>query len=764
MRLGIAAIFLLPCAWVQAQTSATLEVRTWDPQGGAVENSRVTLANSIAGYERTLTTAAGGSATFQNVPFNSYSIRVERDGFAPVVRNVALRSNTPVSLEVRLELGSQADEVQVVASEAAGLIDSEATGTRMELAAAAIEQMPVQAGTRGLESVLLSMPGFAADANGAIHPRGAHNQMTYVIDGMPISDQLTGSFGNAIDLNMVQAVELYTGNIPAEYGSKISGVAVITTPSGLGSQRAFTGSLEVAGAQFDTLSTAARFSGEQKRFGYFASLSAMRSHRFLDQVSFENWHNGGNAERAFTRLDYQAGPRDTLRLNLMAGRSSFELTTLRSQWLSGQDQRQLLRDFAASMGWLRMLRPTATLDATASYRTSIAQLFPSPGDTPVTASQARHLSNVNLGVRLNKQAGSHVLRGGVEYQRFPVSEFFTFGYSRSAGPPFVFASKQGGAMAGLFLQDTWKLGRWILSLGLRHDEYRFLVHARQLQPRLGVAYQLRETGTVLRASYNRTFQTPPNENLLLSSSAVMGRVSVAIRPERQNVYETGLEQQLGRFGALTAVYYHKDSRDLQDNDNFLNTGIIFPTSLSRARVNGAELRLVTSTVRGFSGQLSATHYHAVVTPPFTGGLFVGSTTLDQLNSGPFVIDHDQQLGLQGLVRYSPRRSLWMSLSVRYDSGLVSNPSNPEEVAQDPDYAALLPYVNLTSNPPRVRPRVLADLAVGYERLREGRRAWEISAQVTNLANTTALYNFQSVFVGTRIVAPRMAGVRFRCFF
>ena len=36
-------------------------------------------------------------------------------------------------------------------------------------------------------------------ANGAIHPRGAHNQMTYVIDGVPFSDQLTGAFANALD-------------------------------------------------------------------------------------------------------------------------------------------------------------------------------------------------------------------------------------------------------------------------------------------------------------------------------------------------------------------------------------------------------------------------------------------------------------------------------------------------------------------------------------------------------------------------------------
>ena len=104
----------------------------------------------------------------------------------------------------------------------------------MQLTASAIERLPVPNGARGLEGVLLTFPGFAANANGAIHPRGAHNQMTYVVDGMPISDQLTGAFANAVDPSIVQSIELYTGNVPAEYGSKVSGVAVIGTPSGRG--------------------------------------------------------------------------------------------------------------------------------------------------------------------------------------------------------------------------------------------------------------------------------------------------------------------------------------------------------------------------------------------------------------------------------------------------------------------------------------------------------------------------------------------------
>ncbi len=295
----------------------------------------------------------------------------------------------------------------------------------------------------------------------------------------------------------------------------------------------------------------------------------------------------------------------------------------------------------------------------------------------------------------------------------------------------------------------------------------------QLQPRLGLAFHLRETGTVLRASYNRNYQTPPNENLLLSNSAAAGRLAppnvrrdlnggvIPIGPQRQNVYEVGLQQKLADRASLNAVFYHKDSRDLQDNDNFLNTGIIFPTSLAGSNVNGFETRLTLPEIRRFSGSVSTTHYHVVVTPPFTGGLFLGSAALGLLSEGPFVIDHDQKLAVSGLLTYRPRKNWWTSWQVRYDSGLVPNPSDPAEVARDPDYFDQLPLVNLTSEPPRMKARTIVDATVGYRHIRGDRRVWDLVFQVANLTDRTALYNFQSVFVGTRVVQPRTLSAKVR---
>ena len=108
------------------------------------------------------------------------------------------------------------------------------------------------AGSRGLEAVLVTFPGFAQNANGAIHPRGAHNQMTFVVDGLAISDQLTGAFANSLDAGVVQTAELMTGNVPAEFGSKVSGVAVLTSRSGLGISRRAAGDVMLSRAGFRT--------------------------------------------------------------------------------------------------------------------------------------------------------------------------------------------------------------------------------------------------------------------------------------------------------------------------------------------------------------------------------------------------------------------------------------------------------------------------------------------------------------------------------
>jgi hypothetical protein len=541
----------------------------------------------------------------------------------------------------------------------------------------------------------------------------------------------------------------------------------------------------------------AQAGGGTSRLGYFGSLAAMRTDRFLDQVSIDNLHNAGGFARGFGRADLVLTERDMLRIHAMGGASGFEVANLRSQQAAGQDQEQRLDDAAGWLSYLRTLDPSSTIESTAGYRVTRAHLQPSAGDTPVTASQDRQLSTLTVAARYTRVMGAHSFRAGADVQRFPVREHFTMGITEASfnqpgtpsfnpqlvahdltrgGSLFVFDAASAGSNWSGFAQSTLRLGAATLALGLRHDTYRFLVHGQQLQPRLGIAYRLPGAAGVLRASYNRNYQTPPNENLLLSASDEAGRLAPEsvrdalggahrpILPERQNVYEAGYQRALGGAVTLDVAAYRKTSKDQQDNNNFFDTGIIFPTTLAGIVVDGAEVRVTMAERRGVSGTFSLTTGRAISTPPFTGGLFLGQAAVDLLSAGPFPIDHDQRLSVHGTAQYNAPGCSWVGGSVRYDSGLVANPSDPAVVAADPDFADLLPYVDLTAAVPRVRPRTVADLAAGCDVSTRGRRTWSLQLQMTNVTNPTALYNFQSVFVGTRLVQPRTLAVRVKRYF
>ena len=786
--LGILVCFSPSLAWSQGTTTIRGVVR--DEQRAAVPGATVTSRHAVSGLQRETTSDGNGAFELANLPLGTHDLTVSMPGFTAYQQRIDASFALPVTIEAALAVAPFTDAVQVMPEQSA--IDTTSAGTRHAVSVTRIERMPVAVSSRGIEAVLVAFPGFAQNANGAIHPRGAHNQMTFLVDGLAISDQLTGAFANSLDVAVVQTAELLTGNIPAEFGSKVSGVAVLNSRSGRGTGRPITGALSVAGGGFNTAQGSLQLGGEYGRFGYFGSLTTMRTDRFLDQVSLDNLHNSGHFARGFGRVDFALSDRSHLRTHVMGGGSRFELANQRSQHANGQDQRQALDDISVWTTFVRTVSSASTLEATAGYRTTTAELLPSAGDTPVTAAQDRRLSTLTFSGRFNHGAGRHSFRSGLDVQRFPVSERFAMGLTSSSfnvpgsehyneallpydltrgGSLFVFEDEQAGSQLSAFAQSTLSFSRTTINLGLRHDEYRFLVNGRQLQPRVGVSFAARDN-LILRASYNRNYQTPPNENLLLSNSEVASRLAPAsvqealgstyqpIQPERQDVLEAGMQWSPGRVVTFDGAIYRKVSRDQQDNNNFFDTGIIFPTTLSRIEVTGAEARVTMLPRRGISGSLSATTGRAISSPPFTGGLFLGQDAVDLLSAGPFAIDHDQRLGVHGQLTFDPTGPWWTSGTVRYDSGLVSNPSDPLEVAADPDFFDLLPYVDLGSDPPRVRPRTIVDLAAGIDlKDARGRKTWSAQVQVTNLTNQVALYNFQSVFVGTRLVAPRTLSVR-----
>jgi hypothetical protein len=74
------------------------------------------------------------------------------------------------------------------------------------------------------------------------------------------------------------------------------------------------------------------------------------------------------------------------------------------------------------------------------------------------------------------------------------------------GIPYVFNGHTDVKELALFVRDNITKGAWSLNLGLRGDVYNGITRGSQAEPRLGVAYNVRKTNTILGVSYARTLE------------------------------------------------------------------------------------------------------------------------------------------------------------------------------------------------------------------------------------------------------------------
>ena len=95
------------------------------------------------------------------------------------------------------------------------------------------------------------------------------------------------------------------------------------------------------------------------------------------------------------------------------------------------------------------------------------------------------------------------------------------------------------------MQDAIRLGNWTVNAGLRWDHYQLLVNQNAVSPRLSVARYFPSLGLDSHVSYDRVFQTPSFENILLSSSPAVQSLNpsvlrLPVEPSHGNYYEVGL--------------------------------------------------------------------------------------------------------------------------------------------------------------------------------------------------------------------------------
>ena len=765
------------------------------PDGNALPGVTVSLVNSVTGYQQIVQSGTDGSYLLFNVPDNPYHLTATLDGYQPIHLDLDVRGSVPVEREVKL-VPAYSETVSVSSEKEPVALETDSSSSHVDIDKSLIRRFPAAVASRAFESIVLSAPGFSQDENGRYHFQGGHSQQLLVIDGQPIGDQTGVTFSNSLDPAIVDDMEVITGGIPAEYGEKAMGVINLTTRSALG-RPGWRGDLGLGGARFSTREESADIGWGSSRIGVFSSLDHSSSDRFLDPVSFDNFHNHGDSRRGFLRLDgLSADGADSLRLTGNVGRTSRDVTNLPSQQEAGQAQTVRSEDWNVNVGFQRIAGSSTVWDAQVYGRSSRLELFPSAGDTPVTANQDRTLDNQGLSLSVSHQVGAHELKAGIQLKRFPIDERFAFGITDPGfndpdseefnpnlapydltrnGEMFYFAGARTGSYGALYVQDHVVWRDLTVNAGVRYDQNRLFESEHQLQPRVGLAYSIPSTHTVVRASYDRMFITPEYENILLSSSdQAASLVPPEIRQsnqlgfgelrnvsERHDAYNVGIQQGIGSALRLDVSYWKRKVTNAADQDQFFNTGIVFPLNFKGGDLNGWNVRLDGGPFHGLRGYLSVGHVHALYEPPFVGGLFLDAGALDSLTAGPFLIDHDQDLQEQlGLFWDVPRSGFWLGVTQRYDSGLVTDAGAPTDILASPDTAYTEPYIRFGSDPQRIEPRTVWDLSVGG-RLERYHLPLEIQVDLLNASDTQGLYNFQSVFGGTHVIPPRTLAGRIR---
>ena len=796
------ATLFAPARTASAATATGGQIRghVLGPDGKPLPGVTVVLTNDLTGYRQQVTTGLDGGYLLYNVPANPYHLTTSVQGFTPSHADVDVRGAAPVVHNITLSLAEVQASATVAAEKEPVALETDDPSTHTDIDKSLIRLTAAAMPGRAFESIVTSTPGFSQDENGRYHFQGGHSQQLLVIDGQPIGDQIGITFSNSLDPGVAENLTIITGGIPAEFGEKANGVINLTTRSGLGTDGT-KGELSLGAASFKTASGSASAGGGNERFGWFADVDASRSDRFLDPVSFDNFHNTGSSLRGFLRLDgVSPDESNSWRLTGNIGRTDRDVTNLPSQEAAGQDQKVVSNDWNLNLGTQFVLGNGLVLDGQIYARDNRLTLYSSPYDTPVIASQNRSLANQGINVALSYAVGINEFKAGVQAKRFPIKEQFSFlitdpSYNDPSadkynpnllpydgtrgGSPFLFTGSNTGTYLAGFVQDTIRWNDLTVNVGVRYDINDLFESEHQLAPRIGAAYFIKATNTVFRASYNRMFITPEYENILISSSqqaasitppeiqdsSQLGGGQLYNLSERHDAWNFGVQQGIGSKLRLDGSLWYRRVHNAADQDQFFNTGIVFPLNFATAYLQGWNLRLdLAPVLGGLHGYASVGHVVARYCNPFVGGLFLSSDALDSFQGGCFVIDHDQDIQEQvGLFYDLGKTGLWAGMTQRYDSGLVTDAGAPADVLSSPDTSYAYPFIHFNQDPQRVASRTVWSFSLGARLQPYGIPA-ELQIDLLNAFDEKGLYNFQSTFGGTHVIPPRTFAGRVKYLF
>ena len=651
-----------------------------------------------------------------------------------------MNSTIPLTLKVALQVATSNQSVLVTAP--VDLIDNDPT-PHTDIDRSTINHLPLESASSELSSIVtLASPGVAADSNGLMHGLGDHAENSFNIDGQPITDQQSKVFSNQVPAAAVQSLEVIAGAPPAEYGDKTSLVVKATTRSGQGVTTP-SGSVTMDYGSFGSSNLSADLAYGGPKWGNFIAANGLQSGRFLDAPEFAVYHDKGNEENFFDRFDYQLTQLSSLHTNLQYTRSWFQTpNTYDTQYSTNginsgsTDQRSQIKTYDVAPTYTQAFGSATVFNFGPYLRRDTYNYYPSnnllndlgPIQQEAVAQQ-RSLTNAGVHSDISYSKGKNNAKFGGMYQQTFLRENLQLGivdpnlnaplspsYSFTLAP---FDLTRGGKLYGyhgqtdikqlaLFGEDQITAGQWLFNVGIRGDFYNGLSIQRQAEPRLGASYSVKKTGTVLRASYARTQETPFNENLVLSSKGCLDPVLNAIfstlgnctpapfNPGFRNEFHAGFQQGITRLFVLNAEYIWKYTHNGYDFSVLGATPITFPIEWHNSKIPGFAISGTLAPVKGLSARVTMSSVAARFFNPQIGG--VGATP-GAPGGYPFRIDHDERFNQTTHLEYVMpfQKKMYFSFNWKYDSGLVAG-AVPCYNATDPNSACAAYSITVNSRP------------------------------------------------------------------
>jgi hypothetical protein len=766
MKKFMIIFFLCIPPLLSQSNNGELRLSIVDPSGLGAKTV-VRIISEANQYRAVLATSENGKLDVQRLPYGIYHLEIAQTGFGAVSESVEIRSSLPTEFHIQLKLPTVNQSVTV--SSADTLIDPERAGAVSEIGPDLIQNRLSSVPGRSLQDLVNSQPGWLYEGNAVLHPRGSEYQTQFVVDGIPLTDNRSPSFGPEIEADDVQSMSIYTAGFPAEYGRKMGGVVEVNTLQD--SQAGFHGEAVLSGGSFDS---AGAFVKGQYAWGkntLGASANGSMTSHYLNPVVPQNFSNTGTLGDFSVNYDRDLTSRDRIRFIIRHEVSRYDIPSELVQQAAGQRQTANNVETMGIATYQHTFSSNMVADFRAMVRDNANDFNSNSNSTPIEVFQRNRFREGYLKGSLTANHGHHELKFGVELDNTFLHENFRYiitdptQFDDGTPPAFAFQGTHPDLEQSAFAQDLIRLGNWTINVGLRWDHYQLLLNRQAVDPRFSISRYFPSAGIVAHFSYDRVFQTPSFENILLSNSAAIESLDpqnflrLPVQPSQGNYYEAGLTKVFHGNLRLDANYFRRLVNDYADDDQIANTTISFPIAFRKSIIYGGEAKLEIPDWHRFSGFLSYSYTVGNAWFPVTGGLFLGddaAAAATQL-TGHFPDSQDQRNTVRGRVRYELTSRVWIAGGIQYDSGLPFEFDGDPSTVLDQYGQQLLNRINF--NRGRIDPTFQVNASVGADIYESARVKMRFQVDGQNLTNVLNVIDFGGLFSGNAIGPSRSFALR-----